>query len=263
GDQLVLLGQYRGKGPIRFRLVGDYLGEARTFEMTFDLNATTRNAFVPRLWASRRIAFLIDQIRQAGGALPGRPVARAGTSILNDPKFKELVNEILRLSTEFGILSEYTAFLATEGTDLSDWEKLNYLTCTALDAKVVKKRWGQEAVARAKNFEYSKKQKALNGRNRQLDGKLRRIEITGVQQVNDRALYCRDKLWIDGRIVAGKIAPKADVVVDYGTPAFESLLTRLVGEGRQSILSVTGDVLFRLDGKNVRIRYHWNVKGKK
>ncbi|MHC4931065.1 MAG: VIT domain-containing protein, partial [Planctomycetota bacterium] len=125
GDQLVLLGQYRGSQPLTFRLNGSYLGKPRTFQFQFDLgSATTRNAFVPRLWASRRIAYLVDQIRQAG-ALSGTRPAVVGESVLDDPRLRELVQEILRLSTEFGILSEYTAFLATEGTGLTDWQKLN------------------------------------------------------------------------------------------------------------------------------------------
>ena len=263
-DQLVLLGQYRGDGKIHFRLRGDYLGESRSFQMSFDLaKATTRNSFVPRLWASRRIAFLIDQIRQAGGSMPGRTARRAGTSVLNAPKYKELVDEILRLSTEFGILSEYTAFLATEGTDLSDWEKLNRLAALQLDSKVVQTRWGASAVARAQNVENSKKQKALNRFNRYFDGKQNTKVISGVQQVNDRALYCRGMTWIDGRIVAAKISVKADIVVRYGTPEFEALLKRLIREGRQSLLAVTGDVVCRLDGKNVRIHYEWNKEKSK
>ena len=35
----------------------------------------------------------------------------------SDPRLKELTDEIVRISTEFGILTEYTAFLAREGTD--------------------------------------------------------------------------------------------------------------------------------------------------
>ena len=66
---------------------------------------------MPRLWASRKIAVLIDAVRQMG-ADPAASV--------NDPKIKELIDEIVRLSTEFGILTEYTAFLAREGTDLHD-----------------------------------------------------------------------------------------------------------------------------------------------
>ena len=72
GDQLVLLGQYVGAGPLRFRLSGNFVGRQRTFSFDFDLSrASTRNAFVPRLWATRRIAFLVDQIRQAGAAMGG------------------------------------------------------------------------------------------------------------------------------------------------------------------------------------------------
>ena len=56
--------------------------------------------------------------------------------MLDDPKYRELVEEILRLSTEFGILTEYTAFLAREGSDLTRhqevaleaWRNLNALS---------------------------------------------------------------------------------------------------------------------------------------
>ena len=56
-DQLILLGQYQEDSPLKFRLHGNCLGKERTFEVQFDFDgATTRNAFVPRLWAARRIA---------------------------------------------------------------------------------------------------------------------------------------------------------------------------------------------------------------
>ena len=49
-------------------MTGNYRGEQRTFQFTFALDkATTRNAFVPRLWAGRRIAYLADQARQRMG----------------------------------------------------------------------------------------------------------------------------------------------------------------------------------------------------
>ncbi len=110
GDQLILLGQYVGKKPITFKISGNYLGKERSFKFTFNFDKeNVKNGFVPRLWASRKIAELIDDIRQMG----------ADSNVnRNDPKVKELVDEIVRLSTEFGILTEYTAFLAREGTDL-------------------------------------------------------------------------------------------------------------------------------------------------
>jgi len=54
GDQLVLLGKYEGDRPLEFELKGDFRGKDRTFRFKFKLDsATTRNSFVPRLWASR------------------------------------------------------------------------------------------------------------------------------------------------------------------------------------------------------------------
>ena len=81
-DQLILLGQYTGD-PVKFRMRGNCFGQQRVFDMEFDFDAaTTRHAFVPRLWASRRIAYLVDQVRQAGAELAGRPIPRAPPSLM-------------------------------------------------------------------------------------------------------------------------------------------------------------------------------------
>ena len=71
GDQIVLLGQYVGEEPLEFTLRGNYRGTPRVFQFRLSLDqATTRNGFVPRLWASRKIGLLVDAIREQGGA-PG------------------------------------------------------------------------------------------------------------------------------------------------------------------------------------------------
>lgn len=109
GEQLVILGQYADASARKLVLSGNYLGKDATFDIAFDTGrATVKNGFVPRLWAQRRIATLIEEIRQAGA--DQRPGARPS----EDPRTKELVDEIVRLSTKWGILTEYTAFLALE-----------------------------------------------------------------------------------------------------------------------------------------------------
>ena len=90
------------------------------FRLPLD-QATTRNGFVPRLWASRKIGLLVDAIREQGGT-PG--VVSLEAKAAASPATRELVDEIVRLSTEFGILTEYTAFLAQEGTDFSQKDKV-------------------------------------------------------------------------------------------------------------------------------------------
>ena len=251
-DQLVVLGQYRGEDPLKFVLAGDYLGKGRKFEFDFDLkSASTRNAFVPRLWASRQIAFLIDQVRQAGARAAAMPRVR-GSDAFADTRLKELRDEIMELSTKFGILSEYTAFLATEGTRLGEWSEMVVACGDELDKKAMSTRWGQAAVNQGENLKYGKAQQSLNPRNGYLDDKLKRVEVSTVQQINDRAFFKRGKRWIDGRVIrGGKLEPEE--TVKFGSERHIELLRELVKKGRNGVLSLDGEILLRLNDKNVLI----------
>ena len=260
GDGLVLLGQYRGPGPLNLRLKGNYLGQAKEFKFDFDLKgATTKNAFVPRLWAARRIAFLIDQIRQAGAGTADR-LAEVGETIFSNPRYREIADEILRLSTEFGILTEYTSFLAREGTRLGDWETLFRFTIREIDGKAVANRSGQWAVTQSLNVDALKKQSKVKRRNSYLDAKLGRIEISGVEQVNDLCLFRRGSQWIEGRLISGKRELKADKTVQYGTEAYVAMLDTLIQQGRQGAIARKGDILLEINGKNVLVRNRFEGK---
>ncbi len=250
-DQLIVLGEYRGDAPLRFKLRGDFLGRQRAFTFEFDLaSATTRNAFVPRLWASRRIAQLIDEIRQAGADTE----FSSGGGAVNDPRFKELSDEILRLSAEFGILTEYTAFLAREGTDLSAWVDLRRRNITALYSRAVQTRSGQAAVNQSMNFHSQKQAAQRNYANSYIDERLNRVDIATVQQVNDRSFFKQGNRWVDGRLVAQQREAEVDIVIEFGTAEYERLLRRLISEGRQGIISLSGEIILRFDDGNVLIR---------
>lgn len=104
GDQAVIVGRYRVSGAAKVRLKGE-IGDK---EVTFDFPAKLAkhsdddaNAFVARLWATRRVGAIIDDID-----LHGR----------ND----ELVKELVDLATQHGILTPYTSFLADETTVRDD-----------------------------------------------------------------------------------------------------------------------------------------------
>jgi Ca-activated chloride channel homolog len=254
GDQLVLLGQYRGEDPLRLRVKGNYLGEQKAFDFTFPVTtATTRNAFVPRLWASRRIGYLVDAIRQDGADTPGVPRGRAN-DVLLDPRHRELVDEIVRLSTEFGVLSEYTAFLATEGTDLSNWADLVAGCGIQLDRKAVRTRSGRGAVNQGLNNDYAKNQESANRRNFYLDENLQRVGVTGVLQVSDRAFFRRGNRWIDSRLIASKSSLEPDRVVVFGSPEHRAIVTALIARNRQAVLSLRGGIVIDLGGERVLIR---------
>jgi len=81
----------------------------------------------------------------------------------------------------------------------------------------------------------------------------------------DRAYFKRGKAWIDGAMVAGENAPKTlepDVVIEFGTPAFEKLLDALVKANRQGVLARRGDLYLRFENKTILVRNDWTEEEK-
>ena len=273
GDQIVLLGQYQDNDPLHFRLSGNYLGAPRTFDLKFDLDkATTRNAFVPRLWASRKIARLIEMISEAGADNATLAHARSGgritpvmangsfgssgggSSAAIDPKMKELVDEIVRLSTEYGVLTEYTAFLATDGTDFSQRDKLNEQARLSLVNNAQNTRSGIGGVTQGMNMNTQRTQSSANRSNVFVTQNMERVEITNVQQISDRTFFRRNNRWVDSSVLDREKTLAPDQTLEFGTPEFYKLVDRLVKEGRQGILALSGEMLLSIDGKTVLIK---------
>ena len=264
GDQIVLLGQYQDNQPLHFRVSGNYLGAPRTFDLKFDLSkATTRNSFVPRLWASRKIARLVETISEAGADVASAASPRGGrTHVVSnhvsaaalDPKMKELVDEIVRLSTEYGVLTEYTAFLATDGTDFSQRAALNEKAGMFLMNNAQLTRSGQGGVTQGLNMSAQRTQASANRSNFFLNQNAERVEITNVQQITDRTFFRRNNRWIDSSMLEREKTLTPDLVVEFGTPEFYKLVDRLVSEGRQGILALSGEMLLSIDGKTVLVK---------
>lgn len=102
GGQLVLAGRYRQAGRTAVRISGKVDGERKTYEFPVELTSEDRGTahdFVEKLWATRRVGDLIDQIDLQG-------------------RSRELVDELVALSTKYGILTPYTSFLADETVPL-------------------------------------------------------------------------------------------------------------------------------------------------
>jgi len=277
GDRMVVMGRYYGDDPLRFKLSGEYLGDQRSFEFSFNLSkASVKNAFVPRLWASRLIALHIDELRQSGAGNPAVAglsnsrsaissslvgVSSSSSSNLTrgdvpvDPKTKELVDEIVRLSIEFGILTEYTSFLAVEGTDLSENDKLVHDANSNINEWAVGKRSGSHAISMQNNYSNQRAQTVLNGRNDFYDEEMNVIEFATVQQVADLAFFKRGSRWIDSRVVDRKGEIKPDEEVDFGSVRFYEIFQKLVSNHRQGVLSLGGAALFEMDGKVIRVKF--------
>lgn len=251
GDQLVVLGRYAGSEPLHLRFRGNVLGAQTEMPFTFALDkATTVNAFVPRLWASRRIATLVESIRSLGAA----PATAARAASAADPRFRELLDEVVALSTEFGILTEYTAFLAKEGTDLSQRDQVRAVAEANFQRRAVAVRSGLASVNQDANLGRQRAQTVLNQRNAYLDENMVEVAVDGVRQVDDLAFYQRRGRWVDARLLSAAVMPAPRATVAFGTPEYRSLLERLVESGRQACLALPGDVLLQVDGHAVLVQ---------
>ena len=164
---------------------GNLNGRRRTFRFTFETQkASVRNSFVPRLWASRKIGYLSDAIRQ---------IQRPAT----DPRMKELVDEAVRLSTEFGIMTEYTSFLALEGTDLSRQDRVLSQAGANFVNRASHVRSGKASVNQEINNNFRMNQTSLDHANNFTDENLNHVSITSVRQVSDRTFYRKNGRWVD------------------------------------------------------------------
>ena len=96
GTELRVLGRYEDEGDAKLVLTGQGADGDRRF--TYDVylpRAESAHGFVPRLWAIRKVGYLLDEIRLKG-------------------ENKELKDEIVDLALTYGIVTPYTSFLVNE-----------------------------------------------------------------------------------------------------------------------------------------------------
>lgn len=111
GDQIVLFGRYRtmfnkpvvvsgmvGKTTKKFTFGG---GKSGAKALAMDASSEAPLEFIPKLWATRKVGFLLDQIRRNG-------------------EQHELKNEVIRLAKKFGLVTPYTSYLAVDDSEFNN-----------------------------------------------------------------------------------------------------------------------------------------------
>ncbi len=117
GEQLVWVGRYRKAGAVKVVLSG-LLGQTHeSFDFKADLaerSVGDSNGYVAKVWATRRIGELIDEIDLHG-------------------QNSELVSELVELSKKHGIMTPYTSFLADERVNIADRDSVRLRATESLD----------------------------------------------------------------------------------------------------------------------------------
>jgi Ca-activated chloride channel family protein len=137
GTQVIILGRYKEGGSTNILIRGKVNGQRVRYVHENYLFAngheeSTSITEIPRLWATRKIGYLLNNIRLYGPA-------------------EETVTQIIQLSIRYGIITPYTSFLVTEpkvmGTE--NQEELAQLTFRGLEEAPAAPTSGRDAVEKA------------------------------------------------------------------------------------------------------------------
>ncbi len=156
GTQAVITGRFRGDPKGGVRLTGYAQDKPQTFRLpgAFDGGAS-HSGLVPRIWATRKIGYLLDQVRLSSN--------------------QEVVDEIIRLSKEYGIITPYTAYLADERQDQG-------ITRQELGERIVS--YQMDSAVQLRGVDEAKKELFALSRNREVSGEaetLRSLNTKGYQ----------------------------------------------------------------------------------
>ncbi|HYJ79664.1 MAG TPA: VIT and VWA domain-containing protein [Longimicrobiaceae bacterium] len=225
GTQLALVGRYRNErdlAGVTVRLSGN-ASPTQTFTypgQRFPLR-DERHEWLPRLWATRRVGWLMEQVRSHG-------------------ENRELREEIVELGTRYGIVTPYTSYLALEPgaeREFAQGGRANGVVgsggalrrdappppapvARAADAQAVT---GQVAVDQSRASRGM--QEAVS-----LEGLSTRGREAGIQRVGEKTFYLRSGVWTDSEIRDGTRLP--ETTLTFGTDEYFELLRRTPELGR-------------------------------
>jgi Ca-activated chloride channel family protein len=218
GTQLVVVGRYNGEGTVTLRLTGTVNGEEQTLTYSgqeFPRRATEMD-FLPRLWATRKIGYLLTEIRLHGES-------------------DELVDEVVELSLRYGVMTPYTSFLVEEKNLQIFSEEGRHAAADRLAQATAAPAVGSAAVEQSQNF-YSYQQAEAPAP----------VEANVVEQlkvVGDRSFVLRDGVWIDSGYQEGGDTTK----IGFGSDDYYDVLAQRPDWG--SFFALGERVIFLSDGE--------------
>jgi Ca-activated chloride channel family protein len=216
GTQLVVVGRYREGGDTAVTLSGAVNGEKQSFRYdgrTF--REQGGDEFISRLWATRKIGYLLQQIRLHG-------------------EESEVVSEIVELSVRYGIITPYTSFLVEETEEALSEGGRERIALEVQATAAPAPAYGQDAVDR------SAAEKALAGAQAAPAALLPQglgdapadeygNPLSPVRHVGDKTFVLRQGIWTDTTFDPTKMTP---VQVGFGSDDYFALVASRPEWGR-------------------------------
>jgi Ca-activated chloride channel family protein len=188
GEELVLFGRYETGGSDRAGRVdisGSRGGEVQRYSLEARYpEREDGNAFLPRLWASRKLGFLTRRVWTEGPS-------------------PELVEEIQATALRYGLPSPYTSYLVLEpGMEVPGEPFLGGVVRDEMAPGVHLEVQGEGAVRRAKQAKLFRSVASSEDLREAEEAAAPSSDLTGEERraVAGRLFHLRDGVWIDGRV---------------------------------------------------------------
>ena len=224
GGQLMIVGRYKKAGHTAIMLQGTSKDKEKKYTYRAQFPRQADNDFLPRLWATRKIAYLVDAIRSNGES-------------------KEVREEIEELSKKYGVMSPYTSFIVLE-----DRSTVLSQTSGVPASPVRYKRAAKEAVGfaaptatGASAVQMSKSLRAM----REVEQIVNKDQAD-VRYVNGRTFYFRDNMWVDSEYKEQKTLD-----IKKGSQAYINLLLTFPELGK--FMSLGDEIIVGFKDKFIHI----------
>ncbi len=247
GSQVTLIGRYRNSADldyVRLTLNGMAAEKGRTFNfdnLRFPLR-NEQNDFLPRLWATRRVGWLMEQVRTNG-------------------EQQELKDEIVDLGTRYGIVTPYTSYLALEQPQSGQQVTVTNLSTQRREGRRDKDssiggamRPGVLNAPQAADVQATTGAVAVQQSKRAREQQeLVRVDnyspSTQVKTIGGKTFYLRTNVWTDSEYKADAKLP--ETVVKFGSAEYFDLLKQKTQLGK--FFSLGEAVVVVLDGRVYRV----------
>ena len=216
GSQVTLIGRYSNSSnleAIRLKLSGKVANSPKTYtydNLRFPLRQED-NDYLPRLWATRRVGWLMEQVRTNG-------------------EQKELRDEIVDLGTRYGIVTPYTSYLALENQQTTSLVTMSPAIARPVKrgaadtsggfgimnapkaAQTVTITSGEEAVKLSKREREQKEVLRVKDEN----------DDSPIQRIGGKTFYLQNGVWTDSEFKSDSKLP--EIKLAFGSDAYFELL---------------------------------------
>ena len=235
GSQVTLIGRYSNEADlesVKLTLTGKSAGTTRTYSypaQRFPLRSDA-NEFLPRLWATRRVGWLMEQVRTNG-------------------EQKELRDEIVDLGTRYGIVTPYTSYLALEGEmskNITELRRSNRPQSQGRASMQPGFSSAPQAVTGADAVMLSKESRGQQQAESLKDEKASSI----LKRVGEKSFYLLNGIWTDSQFTSDAKLPEKSL--RFGSDEYFALLkekpqlARYFSLGERVVVVLDG-VVYRVD----------------